>query len=530
MVNALKNLRVEQVVVESPEDLAPFGLQEPGLKIEVLLSEGEQAPPALLVGAKSPVGQNAYARREGEDKVLLLSTVLDNQFDKSLYDLREKKLFRFKQDEVEGIRLLQDGKLRVELAREEGQWKIVHPKKARASKTEVNKIVSKLTGLRAESFARGETGDLSPFGLEPPAWEVEMSLAPDHARASLLLSGKKEEDGGDIVYAKRGETAQVVSLKTDILDTIKVAPDALREKKIFPFDSWKVKKVDLDWGDRQVTLEKREEGKWWITDPLEARAASGKISPFLSSLSRLEGEAFLDRSGGEGLLASCGLEKPLVKITPYVEDGASSEDEGTEKRFSSLGTLLLGKGDRGAEAYYAFLEGGDEVAGVGWDLFEKDLPSGPEELREKKLMDLFRYQVAAIDYAGPEGKILLEKEKGNWKLKKPHSRDAEEGDVNNLISTLTEMEAVRFLERDAGGSGEAGQAGIAALQEPEMTFTLRNEEGEDLGTLFLSGRGPEGEKGLIYAQKKEDGWIGLINLSDRKDLVERLSPFLKDAS
>lgn len=79
MVSNLKGVKLEQVVTESPENLEPYGLKEPEIRIALRVAEGAEAPKPLLVGAKSPIGSNSYAVWEGDDKVLLLSTHLDRK-------------------------------------------------------------------------------------------------------------------------------------------------------------------------------------------------------------------------------------------------------------------------------------------------------------------------------------------------------------------------------------------------------------------------------------------------------------------
>ena len=526
IVSTLKNLEVEQVVSESPEDLAAFGLDQPGLEIEMLVSEGEDGPPGLRVGSKSPVGQNSYARKQGEDKVLLLSTYLNTQIDKSLFDLREKKLFKFTNNDVEKVRVLREGKLQLEINREDGQWRITHPIRAKAAETEVNKILNKLTGLRAQSFAAEQAENLSPYGLENPQWEVDVSLAPDHSRASLLLGAQADKEGASLVYAKRGEIPPVVSLKKELIQAIDVKPEALREKKLFPFQSWKVEKADLDLNGQHITLEKKGAGKWWISDPLEARASSGKISPFLSSLSRLEGEEFIDMPGDEGALASYGLDAPMARITLFEEDETAGEGEQGEKGLSRLGTLLVARAPGDSGPCYAMLEGSDTLARVGEDFLEKDLPKDLESLREKKLLDFQRYQVSSIECDGPEGEVILSKRKGKWNLEEPDSRALEERVVNDLLGLLAELEVDRFVGKTGNGSADAGSLQGLGLEPPERRVTLENEEGVELGTLLVSEKGPESEEGFLYVQQKGDPWIGLLMEEKENLLSDKLKPFL----
>ena len=144
LVNTLKDLEIAQVVSEAPESLEPFGLKEPAIKIGIETASGGQKPALLLVGDKSPVGQNSYAMKEGEGKVLLLSSYLDTQFDKSPFGLRRKTMFSFNQNEVAGIGVLRNGQNRFELARQEGKWRLVQPFRSLAAESEARALLSNL--------------------------------------------------------------------------------------------------------------------------------------------------------------------------------------------------------------------------------------------------------------------------------------------------------------------------------------------------------------------------------------------------
>jgi hypothetical protein len=328
LVSNLKGAKVEQVVTESARDLEPFGLKEPEIRVVVLVAEGEPSPAPLLLGGKSPIGHNSYAMVEGEDKVLLLGTHLVPQFDKDLYELRHKKLFAFKREDVERVRILRVDEPEIEIVREGERWELVRPLRARAAETEVDKILNKLTNLKAESFNDEEPEDLEAYGLDKPVWKIEVVLKPDQTKATLLVGSIYQEQGKGYLYAKRGERPVVVSLGMDLIGTFATAPEAFREKKIIPFKTWDIKKVELAWKGEDVTLEKREGSKWWIGSPIEARADGTKMSSLLSVLSRVEGEEFLERPEDEEDLSEYGLADPLARVALYKEKPGTAEEEG----------------------------------------------------------------------------------------------------------------------------------------------------------------------------------------------------------
>jgi len=520
LVNNLKGVKLEQVVTESAENLDPYGLKEPEIRIAVQVAEGVEAPLPLLVGAKSPIGSNSYAMWEGEDRVLLLSTHLAPQFDKGLYDLRQRKLFAFKREDVERLRILRSGDPELELVKEGDKWEIVLPIRARASETAVNQILNKLTTLKAEAFVDEAPKDLADYGLDRPVWKIEAVLKPDQTKATLLVGSIHEAEGKGYLYAKREERPVVVSLGLDLIGTFAKEPEEFREKKVMPFKTWKIRKAELDWKGLDVTLEKRDGHKWWIEAPIEARADGNKMSAFLGAVNRLEGEEFLEKPDGEEGLAEYGLADPLARVALYEEKPATGEEGegGEETGYPLLGVLLLGKkGHEGEDVYYATVDGEDTVYRVNGEFYEASFPEGVDALRSRKAIDFSRYLVNEIDARGSEGPVVIKRKENLWKLKQPRSGDVEEKAVNALLTEVLGLEVDRFVEEVPEDLSAWG------LEPAESELSFKKDDGEELGTMLLSAQGPEGEEGLVYVKQREEPWVGLIQADKKKAIMDKLA-------
>lgn len=520
LVSNLKGVTLEQVVTESAESLEPYGLKEPEIRIALQVAEGVETPQPLLVGAKSPIGSNSYAMWEGEDKVLLLSTHLNPQFDKGLHDLRHKKIFAFKREDVERVRILRSGDPEMELVKEGDRWELVLPFQARASESAVNEVLNKLTTLKAEAFVDEAPKDLADYGLERPVWKIEAVLKPDQTKATLLIGSLHQEQGKGYLYAKREERPGVVSLGMDLIGTFAKDAEEFREKKVLSFKTWKVRKVELDGKGLDVTLEKRDGQKWWIEAPLEARADGTKMSVLLGAVNRLEGVEFLEKPEGEEGLAEYGLADPLARVVLYEEKPATGEEEvegGEEAGYPLLGALLLGmKAQEGENVYYATVDGEDTVHRVSGEFYEASFPESLDTLRSKKAIDFSQYLVTEIDARGPEGPVVMKRKEGLWKLKKPSSGDVEKEAVDALMTGVLGLEMDRFVTEVPKDLSAWG------LDPAESELAFRSEDGEELGTLLLSGQGPEGEEGLVYVKQREEPWVGLIRAEKKKAIMDKL--------
>lgn len=525
MYNTLKSLKVEQVVAEEPENLSAFGLDNPLARITVRLKEG-QNPATLLVGQKSPVGFNSYAMREGDKRVLLLSTSLESQFNRKLLEFREKRLFTFQRDSVESVRVFRRGKLVLELARERDLWQIRHPVRGRASESEVSDLLTKITGLRAVAVHAEEAGDLKPYGLSDPGWKIEVTLQPDQVQATLLVGNSySDEEKTEYVYAKRGERPMIVGVRTDFLEALRQRPEEYREKKVMPLRTWEVARLELEWKDAKAVLEKTEANQWTLMEPFKARADSGKVNSLLTALSRLEAEEFLSAPETEADRTRYGLAVPAfqAKFEKKADEGGSEQSEKEQR--STIGTVSFGRGGGERQRCYALVEGDTTLYGLSCEFLNQEVPEDPDALRERKLLGFYRYQVDSVEWRGPEGTGRIKRAQEGWDIEKPKRGKVEGETVNSFLDALSSLQVDRFVGPHQGDLGSFG------LAEPEYRISIRQrqEKGEEkiLGNILFSAAGPEGDGDHLYAMTEGEEWIGLVRREDKSKVVEKLASFLK---
>ena len=84
--------------------LRDFGLDSPKMKISIETEKGNQRS-NLLLGELSPVGGGVYARWEGEGEYFLIPPDVKASFERSVYSLRQKKLFFLDWDDVTEVHL-----------------------------------------------------------------------------------------------------------------------------------------------------------------------------------------------------------------------------------------------------------------------------------------------------------------------------------------------------------------------------------------------------------------------------------------
>jgi len=86
------------------KDWDEYGLENPAMKIGVRTRNYDEMK-YLLFGDKSPVGNFIFARWEKENEYFLLNAQLKPAFERTVYSLREKRVFRIPESEVQKIRI-----------------------------------------------------------------------------------------------------------------------------------------------------------------------------------------------------------------------------------------------------------------------------------------------------------------------------------------------------------------------------------------------------------------------------------------
>lgn len=241
----ISSLEAARFVAESPQDLTPYGLDKPLLKVTVELEEEEkdekkededeedkdkkaaakkvQRTVSLLVGSKAPDEDGYYAKlEEGKDKDFVF--VLPNsKYETLTKELHDREIIEITKSEVKGL-TLQYREVTLACEKEEGkeEWKMTLPRKAEAKKTEIEDILDELDPLKGEkvvSYRAVEPGELAPFGLDHPEVTVKVNLK-DGKEKTFLIGNMVKEGSEEFYYVKAAEKDAVHLVRKGIVTTI----------------------------------------------------------------------------------------------------------------------------------------------------------------------------------------------------------------------------------------------------------------------------------------------------------------------
>ncbi len=319
LAETIAGCEVKKTVDEKPASLDPFGLARPEVVVAVV-AEGQPTLPGIEVGKTTPVGFSAYIKTTDKPAVMLTTSAFPPGVKKTVEDLRDHELVKFKADDARKIILERDDGGAVELDKDRERWTIVKPAKYEADQAVVEKLLSGLTGARIEEFADDKPDNLARFGLDKPRLTVSIFTGKEGARQSILLGAGQTEAEKDAVYVKRGESAPVYTVHTWLFtDTNKTLLD-LRDKTVIAFEPSQVGLLKVSADQKSFELERLAGGKWQVVEGGTKTAADlPKVQQFLNKLQNLKAQSIAEDPMSDA--KKFGLDAPAGELTLNSNDG-----------------------------------------------------------------------------------------------------------------------------------------------------------------------------------------------------------------
>jgi len=273
-----------------------------------------------------------------------------------------------------------------------------------------------------------------------------------------------------------------------------------REKRVFSaFKPADASKIGVTNAKGAFSFEKSGETGWKMTAPRTGAADLAAIDAILSDLEFLEARRSFDAAE-----PSFELESP--RATVVVESGAAKR------------TIAIGAADAMQGGVYAKVTEGDgpaRVVRIEKRLFEA-LDKDASQFRDKKLSTLAAWQIEKLTIESPAGgKILAEKEGGNWIFKEPFVARGDSEKIRELQNSILGVQAVEFVN-DAPAAADLATYGLDA---PRWTVTFEGAPKEIGATDPAKAAGPvetfrfgaEAPNDALYASKQGGG---VITVSD----------------
>jgi hypothetical protein len=341
LLSSLLTLKIARQVEAAAEDLQPYGLDQPKLRLS-FLADGTRHH--LRIGGKAVVGDQLYASGDQESRVVLIDGSKLQSLEKTFFDLRSKEFFNLKSEDVNRIEIKRSNDYLVLAHLDEGRWQAVAAPELKIKGSKVESFLNRLIWLRAKRFFDGEEGDIARLGLNPAQIRVSL-FTPE--KTETLLFGKTKKDEG--TYVNGDQLPGVAIVPADFVDELPDNLSDLEDRTFLVFGLDQVKAMDLELDAETARLEWHDERWNWAGDDDREDPESWLVNSLLRKLQELEyqpgappPEQSLPENKQLNLIL---LAKNGQKLGTFLVPEIPSEKQ--EK-----GVLLFSKGSETAQPYW----------------------------------------------------------------------------------------------------------------------------------------------------------------------------------
>lgn len=314
----LSSLEISRVIEENPGDLAEYGLAQP--RIEVAFKTGSEER-RLQIGKKTPPGTDLYAKLSDQKRVFLIPSYVEATFNKKTFDLRDKTVLKLERDKIDRLTIVTAART-LEFAKENSEWRMTAPLKARADFTSVDGLVSRLHTLQMKSLVAAEAANLTEYGLDKP--KVTIRLGSGSSLATLLI-GKESGEGVD--FAKDQSRPAVFTIEKSVGEDAGKEPSEYRQKDLFDARAFNTTRIEVARGSDTLAFEKvktknkdgQDQEQWRQVAPAAKDADQTKVDNLIAAVTGARATGFTESA------AKTGLDKPELSITVKFDDGKREE-------------------------------------------------------------------------------------------------------------------------------------------------------------------------------------------------------------
>ncbi|HXQ80331.1 MAG TPA: DUF4340 domain-containing protein [Opitutaceae bacterium] len=231
------------------QKLADYGLDQP--KLTVTFSSGEAGAPGapaprttvLRIGDTTTVGKHLYLLSPDGERVHVVGRSLADSLSVPFDQLRSDIVFSIPVFEARSLSLqtAAPSGVRVRLHREGSRWSFETPVIARAGKNATELAINGLDSLRVKTFVLQNP----PAAAPSAASLLRVTIEGNNRHETLFVGGPSEGEQNYYAQLEDRHAVFTVAIPKVLMDTLRNAPDELRDRHVMDFDANAVTSIAL---------------------------------------------------------------------------------------------------------------------------------------------------------------------------------------------------------------------------------------------------------------------------------------------
>ncbi|MBT5472110.1 MAG: DUF4340 domain-containing protein [Nitrospina sp.] len=218
----LKEAKLIEFIKLSLDSADSFGLDKPKRSFSLTMADGTSK--TIFLGNTTLDGKLFFAKRTGESTVFSVSQETTQKIFRTFHELRNKKLFKFKTDDVSKI-IIENQKNLFELQKSGITWSLLKPDKMKIKEFLGKDLLWAMNGMEFESFI--EEGMVpEEAGLTPPSFKISLWTGPSVKFAELQVGSLDKKD--QQFYAQIEGQKGYYRIKKKYLDSFPLSLDKFK--------------------------------------------------------------------------------------------------------------------------------------------------------------------------------------------------------------------------------------------------------------------------------------------------------------
>ncbi len=427
-----------------------------------------------------------------------------------------KKLLQFDPEAVTNVALVYPDR-ELELKKDDQKWHITKPITAQADTSSVDTLVKAVNNAEVSRTLEETQEDMSLYGLNEPAVKVQLTLK-DGTQLPQITIGKDTPVGYSVYVQKAGGKEILLTPQVFRLGMTKETKD-LRDKTVVAFQKEEVSQIEVrrPEGAEATLVLRKADGGWTLDKPVSAQADDATVNTFLSSLSSMRAQDFIE----EPLLEpkEFGLDPPQLSVVLTLGDGGERMGASPSRSIR----LLVGSEkstDQGAKQRHIKREDAETLYLVG-DWTFRDLNKTANDFRDKTVAHFAKDAVVRVEVKRQDGADFLltkgktEGEEATWQIDTSQEGTLKESELAQFVTDLHELKGFEIAADNPDDMSNYG------LQEPLVTIRAYNEAEEKLAGMII-GQTTQDEATKVFAMA-EDGEDGQTVFGLRDYVFDRLN-------
>ena len=322
--------------------LEKSGLDDPRIQVE--LTDGDNTY-TIDIGSSIPSENSTQGRvyvktAVYQDAVYTVVEDIYHLLNKSVFDLRDKRVIDFQRTDTIRIEIKQDTETTVCTKNFDNTWELqTSTGKIKADAEAVDDLLFGVDSLEAAAFVDDSTGSLALSGLATPSIKVAFTQRGEEA-PTVLHIGDYTQDG--TVYVKAEQSTEVSRVKRALIDKIAQGTAWLRDKQVLNFHIDDAIRLTSTLPGESAFTCQRLGTNWRLTAPVQEDANNTEVNAIIYELDDLMAAAFVGHKSTP-TDTTTGFSKPNVQLT-------------VELRNQKVYTLQVGNPVDASGRFYARLQ------------------------------------------------------------------------------------------------------------------------------------------------------------------------------